>query len=60
MCDSKSISECKNCEDKYCINCSDAEDYAEFCSKVCEDEFNQATKNEQANLEHEYDISRGC
>lgn len=33
---SKCIGTCENCDQAYCIECSDAEEYLRFCSKVCE------------------------
>lgn len=35
---SKSISRCKCCGDYYCVNCSDADEYYNYCSKACEKE----------------------
>lgn len=38
MADSKAIGNCLNCGQNYCMNCSDAQQYPEYCSQKCEDE----------------------
>jgi hypothetical protein len=38
MSNSKSIGRCTWCDEYYCMECSDAEDYVNFCSKQCEEE----------------------
>lgn len=35
----KSIDFCKNCEELYCFECSNNKNWAEFCSKECEEEY---------------------
>lgn len=35
--DSKKISKCKYCFDYYCMECSNAYNWEEFCSKECEE-----------------------
>lgn len=37
MTSSKNIDECKNCEEDFCVECSDAKDF-QYCSKECEQE----------------------
>lgn len=32
------IKECEECEENYCVECSDAEESERFCSKKCADE----------------------
>jgi len=41
---SKNINTCKNCNQAYCLECTNAEDYQSYCSKQCE-------KNEEENLD---------
>ena len=32
------IGRCRFCEEWYCMNCSNAEDYGSYCSKECEED----------------------
>ncbi len=36
---SQMIGSCKNCEQDYCQECTNAEHWQDFCSKQCEKEF---------------------
>lgn len=38
-CNSKMIGTCLNCDQHYCMECSDAESYDQFCSQHCEEEY---------------------
>ena len=44
---SKMIGECKNCGEIYCMECSDAHEYAAYCSRECENEI--TTSNQGIN-----------
>lgn len=35
------IEHCDNCSQDYCCTCSEADDWANFCSKECEKEWRQ-------------------
>jgi len=38
---SRSIATCANCEQLYCLECSDADDYLRYCSEKCQREHEQ-------------------
>ncbi len=47
----KSFADCKYCGEIYCYNCSDHEEWEEFCSKECSEEYKKdsTTKKENKN-----------
>jgi len=47
MPNSKSIGTCKDCDQLYCFNCSDAEAYNEYCSKQCEKDAKEVEDKEK-------------
>lgn len=41
MTNSKNLNTCKNCEQYYCMECSEANNWHDFCSEECEKEYNR-------------------
>jgi hypothetical protein len=35
----KMIHKCKNCEEDYCMECTQCDEWQDFCSTECKDEF---------------------
>jgi hypothetical protein len=44
MMSNKMIGECKNCGDKYCMECTECDEWQEFCSDECKNEYYEREK----------------
>lgn len=46
----KNLEICTNCEENYCKECTDYENWNEFCSKECDEEYDKAQLNEESKI----------
>lgn len=44
MSNSKMLAKCENCNQDYCCECTNAEEWAKFCSRQCEEEYQKERK----------------